>query len=75
MWEQLKAIRAIRIALRGINAVAGGMIAIAAVILMQASGFQAGNLVVTALSIALLASRKVPAPLIVAAALAAGFVR
>jgi len=74
VWEQLKAIRAIRIALRGINAVAGGMIAIAAVILMQASGFHAGNLVVTALSITLLASRKVPAPLIVAAALAAGFV-
>jgi len=74
VWEQLKAIRAIRIALRGINAVAGGMIAIAAVILMQASGFHAENLVVTTLSISLLASRKVPAPLIVAAALAAGFV-
>jgi chromate transporter len=74
VWEQLKAIRAIRIALRGINAVAGGMIAIAAVILMQASGFHAENLVVTTLSISLLASRKVPAPLIVVAALAAGFV-
>jgi len=74
VWEQLKQIRAIRIALRGINAVAGGLIAIAAVILMQASGFHAANLVVTALSIALLASRKVPAPLIVVGALAAGFV-
>jgi chromate transporter len=74
VWEQLKAIHAIRIALRGINAVAGGMIAIAAVILMQASGFHAENLVVTTLSISLLASRKVPAPLIVVAALAAGFV-
>jgi len=75
VWEQLKAIRAIRIALRGINAVAGGLIAIAAVILMQASGFHAENLVVTALSIALLASRKVPAPLIVVGALAAGFMK
>jgi len=73
VWEQLKQIRAIRIGLRGINAVAGGLIAIAAVILMQASGFQAENLVVTALSITLLASRKVPAPLIVVAALVAGF--
>jgi len=74
IWEQLKAIRAIRIALAGINAVAGGLIAIAAVILMQASGFHVENLLVTALSIALLASRKVPAPLIVVGALAAGFV-
>jgi chromate transport protein ChrA len=74
VWEQLKQIRAIRIALRGINAVAGGMIAIAAVILMQASGFHAENLVVTGLSVALLASRRVPAPLIVVGALAAGFV-
>jgi chromate transporter len=73
VWEQLKAIRAIRISLRGINAVAGGLIAIAAVILMQASGFHAENLVVTGLSIALLASRKVSAPLIVVGALAAGF--
>lgn len=74
VWDQLKAVRAIRIALRGINAVAGGMIAIAAVILMQASGFHAENLVVTMFSILLLASRRVPAPLIVAAALVAGFV-
>jgi chromate transporter len=74
-WTQIKAIRAIRIALRGIGAVAGGMIAIAAVILMQASGFQAENLLVTGISSALLASRRVPAPWIVAGALAAGFVR
>jgi chromate transporter len=73
VWEQLKQIRAIRIALRGINAVAGGLIAIAAVILMQAGGFHAGNLAVTAISITLLTSRKVPAPLIVAGALVAGF--
>ena len=72
IWEQLKAVRAIRVALTGINAVAGGLIAIAAVILMQASGFHVENLAVTALSIILLASRKVPAPLIVVAALAAG---
>ncbi|MFA4945047.1 MAG: chromate efflux transporter [Lentisphaeria bacterium] len=74
VWEQLKQIRAIRIALRGINAVAGGLIAIAAVILMQASGFHAENLAIAALSITLLASRRVPAPLIVAGALVAGFI-
>lgn len=73
-WEQLKAIPAIRIALRGVNAVAGGLIAIAAVILMQASGFSAANLAVMALSTILLLLRKLPAPLIVFGALAAGFV-
>ncbi len=73
IWENLKQVRAIRISLRGIGAVAGGLIAVAAVILMQASGFQLDNLVVTALAIVLLLWRKIPAPLIVAAALAAGF--
>ncbi|TVQ39465.1 MAG: chromate efflux transporter [Spirochaetaceae bacterium] len=73
VWENLKQIRAIRIALRGIGAVAGGLIAVAAVILAQASGFQLDNLVVTAAAVGLLAWRKIPAPLIVAAALAAGF--
>ena len=73
IWEELKKIKAVRISLRGVNAVAGGLIAIAAVILMQASGFQPDNLAVTAAAIVLLVSRKVPAPLIVAAALLAGF--
>jgi hypothetical protein len=41
---------------------------------MQASGLHAENLLVTGLSVALLASRRVPAPLIVVGALAAGFV-
>jgi chromate transporter len=74
VWEQLKAVRAIRIALRGINAVAGGLIAIAAVILMQASGLNAANLTVMAISTILLMLRKLPAPLIVLGALAVGFV-
>jgi chromate transporter len=72
VWEQLKRIRAIRIALRGINAVAGGLIAVAAVILMQSSGFHTDNLVAMSATIVLLLTRKVPAPLIVLAALAAG---
>ncbi|MDT8389840.1 MAG: chromate efflux transporter [Lentisphaeria bacterium] len=74
VWESLKRIRAVRVSLRGVNAVAGGLIAIAAVILMQAGGPRLDNLLVTVVTVALLATRKVPAPLIVAAALAAGFV-
>jgi chromate transporter len=42
------------------------------VILMKASGFQIENLIVTAVSVALLMSRKVPAPLIVVAAILGG---
>lgn len=72
VWEDVKRIKAIRISLRGINAVAGGMIAVAAAIMMQASGFRPDNLLVVVLSAGLLLSRTVPAPVIVAAALAAG---
>ncbi|MFP4510020.1 MAG: chromate efflux transporter [Spirochaetaceae bacterium] len=73
VWEALKQIPAIRIALRGVGAVAGGLIAVAAVILAQASGLTALNAAVTLTTIALLASRKIPAPLIVLAALILGF--
>ncbi len=74
LWEDLKRIRAVRISLKGINAVAGGLIAVAAVILMQASGLALENAVVTAVAAGLLGFTKVPAPLIVAGALIAGFV-
>ncbi|SCZ78589.1 chromate efflux transporter [Acidaminobacter hydrogenoformans] len=73
IWERLRQIRGIKIALKGINAVAGGMIAVAAVIVMQKSGFQLDNLIVSAVTIALLVTKKVPAPIIVLMALAAGF--
>jgi chromate transporter len=72
VWEKLKGIKAVRVSLKGINAVAGGMIAVAAVILMTKSGFTVANVIVVAISIALLFSRKVPATVIVLAALLAG---
>ena len=72
VWENLKKIRAVRISLKGINAVAGGLIAIAAVILMQAIGFHLENIIAVVLAVAILATGKIPAPLIVLAALAAG---
>ncbi len=72
LWEQLKTIPAIRIALRGIGAVAGGLIAIAAVIVAQAVGFSLTTLAATAATVILLATRKVPAPFLVVAALIAG---
>jgi chromate transporter len=74
IWESLKGIKAIKISLKGINAVAGGMIAVAAVILMIKNGFSPDNLLVSAITVVLLGTRKVPAPLIVVLALLAGFI-
>jgi len=74
VWERLRQIRGIKIALKGINAIAGGMIAVAAVIVMQKSGFQLDNLLVSAVTMVLLLTKKVPAPIIVLLALVAGFV-
>lgn len=74
VWEGLKKIKAIKISLKGINAVAGGLIAVAAVTLMQKSGFSLDNLLVTGVTIILLFTKKVPAPLIVVFALALGFI-
>jgi chromate transporter len=74
IWENFKKIKGIKVALKGINAVAGGMIAVAAVILMQKSGLTIENLLVTVLTVILLSFKKIPVPLIVLLALVAGFV-
>lgn len=73
IWEELKQIKGVRVSLRGINAVAGGLIAVAAVILFMASGLKWDNLAVTAVSAAVLLWGRIPAPLLVLAALVAGF--
>lgn len=73
IWDSLKKAQAIKAALRGIGAVAGGLMALAAVILSQADGFRPTSLAAAAISAAAMASRRIPAPLIVAGALAAGF--
>ncbi len=74
VWENLKGIKAIKVSLKGINAVAGGLIAVAAVILMQKSGFSMDNLAISATTIILLGFTRIPAPLIVVAALVTGYV-
>jgi len=73
IWESLKKIKGIKDSLKGITAVAGGLITIAAVILMQNSGFVIDNIIVMLLTVALLFTKKVPAPLIVLMVLLAGF--
>ncbi len=74
IWEKLKSVKGIKISLKGINAVAGGLISISAVILMQKSGLNFENILVTLLTMALLLTRKVPAPLIVVVILILGFI-
>jgi len=74
VWDQIKQIRAIKISLQGINAVAGGMIVSAALMLFQKNGFSYPTLIATAVSTAALAWGKIPAPLLVLGALIAGFI-
>lgn len=74
IWESLKKIKGIRISLKGITAVAGGLISVASIILMEKSGFQLDNILVTFFTSIILFSKKVPAPLIVASVLIIGFI-
>lgn len=74
VWERLKKIKGIKISLKGITAVAGGLIAVAAIILMQRSGFILENILVVLATVILLLTKKIPAPLIVVMAIAAGFI-
>lgn len=74
MWQQLKGIKAIKIALSGIAAIACGLIASAGVVLMRDSGIRLDNIIVLSLTIIVLLTKKVPAPIIVLLALIAGFV-
>lgn len=74
IWENLKQMRGIKVSLKGITAVAGGLITASAVILMQKSGLSLDNFLVVLVTTALLFSKKVPAPLIVILAIGLGFV-
>lgn len=74
IWENLKKIKGIKISLKGITAVAGGLITVAAIILMQKSGFALDNILIMLLTVVFLLTRKISAPFIVMATLAAGFI-
>lgn len=74
IWENLKKIKGIKVSLKGINAVAGGLIAVSAIILMQKSGFMIDNIIITITTVVLLLTKKIPAPLIVLLVLILGFV-
>ncbi|MFW6223548.1 MAG: chromate efflux transporter [Spirochaetota bacterium] len=74
VWEQLKGIRAVRLAIKGVNAVAGGLIAVSIVVLGLSTGLTVVTVGVMLLTAGLLFFTKIPAPIIVLAALLAGVV-
>lgn len=72
VWEEIKQISAVQIAFGGVKATAAGLIAVAALILLQASGLNAETVVVAAVSAGLFGLTKLPAPVIVFCTIAAG---
>ena len=74
IWENLKEIKGIKISLKGVTSVAGGLIAVAAIILMQQSSLTLDNILVTFFTVIILLTKKFPAPLIVFATLCIGFI-
>ncbi len=74
IWEGLRQIKGIKISLKGVTAVAGGLIGVAAIILMQKSGFVWDNILITFVTVILLLTKKIPAPLIVFGTLLIGFI-
>ncbi|RQD67347.1 MAG: chromate efflux transporter [Tindallia sp. MSAO_Bac2] len=74
IWVNLKKIKGIKVAIKGITAVAGGLLTVAAVVLMQNSGFQIDNFVVMTITAILLFTKKLPAPIIVLLVLMTGFI-
>ena len=74
IWEGLKRIKAVRISLKGISAVAGGLIGASALSLMQNNGFKIDNLLIVLFTSLLLYTKKLPPPMIVVIVLVLGFV-
>jgi chromate transporter len=74
VWENLKKIKGIKISLTGVTAVAAGLIATAAIVLMDSNGFSLQNIIVLVVTVMLLLTKKIPAPLIVALVIICGFI-
>lgn len=74
IWENLKKIKGIKVSLKGVTAVACGLITAAAIVLMQKNGFMIDNIIVIFITIILLLIKKIPAPVIVIIVLTAGFI-
>lgn len=74
VWEQIKGIKGIRVALKGVTVIAAGLITSAGLVLMRDSGLSIANFIVLILTMGLLLSKKVPAPIIVILVIVAGII-
>lgn len=74
IWENLKKVKAVNVALEGISAVAGGLIAASALVLMQRNGFSLANIGIVIFTSLLLFTKKLPAPVIVLIVILIGLV-
>jgi chromate transporter len=72
LWDKLRSVPMISTAVAGVNAVAGGMLASAAVVIFMAAGVSPVTVTVAAASSLILGFTKLPPPLLVVLALAAG---
>lgn len=73
-WNQLKKFRPVRASLEGINGASAGMVIAASVILFEPVSPSLLNIAIIVGTILLLMSRKIPAPFIILAGIAAGFI-
>jgi chromate transporter len=74
IWRQIKEITVFKNALIGVSAAAGGLITSAGIILGLESGLNYINIAVTIVTIILLVTKKIPAPLIVLLVIGLGFI-
>jgi chromate transporter len=74
LWDAIRSVPAIKIAISGVNAVAGGMLASAAVVIFLAAGVSIETVLVAGATAVLLGFTKIPAPFAVLLALGAGLV-
>ncbi len=72
VWEQLKQIKGIKLSLKGITSVAGGLIAASGLLLLQKNGLTVTSLAYTLFVCVLILTRKIPAPMIVILTLICG---
>lgn len=73
-WEQLKSFRFVRASLEGIQAASTGLVVAAAIVLLEPQGMSLVNVVIVVLSFLIFWFTKIPPPVLIVLALAAGFI-
>lgn len=74
IWEEIKKIKGIKLSIKGISAVAAGVILTSGIVLLQKNGLSIDNIVILLITVVLLLSKKIPAPIIVLLVLILGVI-